>query len=71
MVPAWKGLRERDSVFFFKACEATFLLAMASLKKMLFRLEGFDFDERDRGRDGAIERGKIYNYKNVNKWNLY
>jgi len=47
MVPAWEDLRERDLVFFFKALEAMFLVAMASLKKMLFGLGSLDFGERD------------------------
>jgi len=29
-------------MFFFKACEAMFLVVMASLKKMLFGLGSFD-----------------------------
>jgi len=47
MIPAWQDLLERDPVPFFKACEATFLVAMASLKRMLFGLESLDFGERD------------------------
>jgi len=42
-----EDLLERDPVPFFKACEATFLVAMASLKRMLFGLESLDFGERD------------------------
>jgi len=38
MVPPWQDLRAKDLVFFFKAQEAMFLAAMASLKKMLFGL---------------------------------
>jgi len=30
-----------------EACEATFLVAMASFKKMLFGLGSLDFGERD------------------------
>jgi len=37
----------RDSVFFFEAYEATFFVAMASLKKMLFGLGSLNFGERD------------------------
>jgi len=47
MVPAWQDLLERDPVF-FEACEATFLVAMASLKKMLLRLGCLDFDKEMR-----------------------
>ena len=47
MVPALLDLREKDPMFFFEACEATFLVAVASLKKMLFRLGSLDFRERD------------------------
>jgi len=47
MIPAWQDLRERDLVFFFEAYEATFLVAMASLKKVLFGLRSLDFGERD------------------------
>jgi len=36
MVLAWQDLRVRDQMFFFEACKATFFVAMASLKKMLF-----------------------------------
>jgi len=36
IVPAWQDLQERDSMFFFKACEPMVLVAMASLKGMLF-----------------------------------
>jgi len=43
MVPALKDVRVRDLVFFFKACKPTFLVAMASLKKMLFELGSLDF----------------------------
>jgi len=49
MVPTWQDLLERDLVPFFKACEATFLVAMDSLKKMLFGLGSLDFGERDKG----------------------
>jgi len=41
------SLRERDPVFFFEACEATFFMAMPSLKEMLFRPRSLDFEERD------------------------
>jgi len=41
------NLRVRDLVFFFEACETTFLVGMASLKKMLFGLAGLHFGERD------------------------
>jgi len=47
MVLAWEDLRERDAVFFFKSCEAMFLVVVAFLKEMLLRLESFDFKERD------------------------
>ena len=47
MVSAWKDLRVRDPVFFFEARKATFLVAMASLKKMLFGLGSVDFREKD------------------------
>jgi len=47
MVLAWKELRERDPMPLFKACGATFVVAMASLKKMLFGLGSLDFGERD------------------------
>jgi len=47
MVPTWQDLREKDSMFFFKASEATFLVAMASLNKMLFGLGSLGFGERD------------------------
>ena len=40
-------MRERDPVFFFETYEATFLVAMASLKEMLFGLGTLDFGERD------------------------
>jgi len=46
MVLAWQDFRERDIMFFFKACKAMFV-AMASLKKMLFGLASLDFGERD------------------------
>ena len=46
MVLAWQDLRARDSVF-FKACEATFFVAMTSLKEMLFGLRSLHFGERD------------------------
>jgi len=39
--------RERDPVFFFEACEAMFLMAMAYFKKMLFGLRSLDFGEKD------------------------
>jgi len=44
---AWQDLRVRDPVFFFEACEITFLVAMASLNKMLFGLGSLDFGVRD------------------------
>jgi len=47
MVPPWQDLRERNLVFFFKACNAMFLAAMTSLKEMLLRLRSVDFGERD------------------------
>ena len=47
MVLAWEDLRERDAVFFFKSCEATFLVVVAFLKEMLLRIESLDFKERD------------------------
>jgi len=47
MVLAWQDLQERDLVFFSQACEVTFLVAMASLKKMLFGLGSLDFGERN------------------------
>jgi len=47
MVPTWQDLQERDLVFFFKACDALFLVAMASLKETLFGLGSLDFGERD------------------------
>jgi len=34
-------------VFFFEACKATFLVAIASLKKILFGLGSLNFRERD------------------------
>jgi len=39
--------RERSD-FSFKACEATFLVGMASLNKMLFGLGSLDFGEKDK-----------------------
>jgi len=41
------GSSRKDSMFFFKASEATFLVAMASLNKMLFGLGSLGFGERD------------------------
>ena len=40
--------RERDLMFFFEVCEATFFVVMASLKKMVFQLESLHFEERDK-----------------------
>jgi len=39
-------LRQRDPVFFVEAYEAMFLVVMASLKEMLFRLGSLYFKER-------------------------
>jgi len=47
MLPAWQDLRERDLMFFFKACEAMFLVVMASMKEMLFGLTSLDFGQTD------------------------
>jgi len=47
IVPAWQDLGERDLMPFFKAYEAMFFVAMASLKKMLFELGNLNFGERD------------------------
>jgi len=41
------NLIKKDLVLFFKACEVTFLVGMASLKEMLFGLESLDFEERE------------------------
>jgi len=46
IVPALHDLQERDSVFFFEACEATFFVAMASLKEMSFGLKSLDFGKK-------------------------
>jgi len=46
MLPAWQDLRQKDPVF-FEARKATFLVAIASTKKMLFGLGSLDFGERD------------------------
>ena len=47
MVPDGQDVREKDPMFFFEAYEAMLFVAMASLKKMLLRLESLDFGERD------------------------
>jgi len=46
MVPTGQDLLVRDPVLFFKACEAMFLVAVDSLKKM-FGLVSLNFRERD------------------------
>jgi len=46
MVSAWQDLREREAVLFFEACEAMFLVAMVSLKKMLFELGSLNWRKR-------------------------
>ena len=71
MVLAWRDLWERDLVFFFKACEATFFMVMTSLKKMLFGLGSLAFGERYERLDYPTECAKICNHEFVNKSNLY
>ena len=62
---SFAGSLERDSMFFFEAYEATFLVAMTSLMKMLFGLGSLDFGEKMRCTKVPMSMPKIYNYKKL------